>query len=509
MIPRLVLAAAVAAAAAMPAEAALVVSRQATSNVTCASGACTATAADAVLNIKDVRTLLAGGDLVIKSGSVAMDIAFDATLNWARSHRLTLDSYRSIVVSRPITSQGTGGVTLTTNDGGSGGDYSFADKGKIAFLDTTSSLVINARDFALVRDIATLAADIQATPAGAYALAQGYNATTDGAYQNAAIATPLTGIFEGLGHGVTNLTVDGARRNLQTGFFAEIASNATVRDLRMTNETVDGYARVGGIAAVNAGTLQAVSVQGTVTGHHGNNETGGVVGFNQGTIIGAASSAGVGATAAGNVGGLVGVNEGAIALSSASGNVSSAIGSGVGGLVGLNQVDGAILASFATGTVTAGDTLKTGDEYVGGLVGLSLGRIVESYARGAVAGGSGFSGQDNTYSVFAGGLAGEVEGGTINQAYSTGTVSVGDEDAFAGGVIGFDNPGGTGLTAVYWDVKTSGTLAACGAGNCAGASGLTSGQFKAGLPNGFDPAIWGGGGGVNDGYPYLLANPPQ
>ena len=28
------------------------------------------------------------------------------------------------------------------------------------------------------------------------------------------------------------------------------------------------------------------------------------------------------------------------------------------------------------------------------------------------------------------------------------------------------------------------------------------------LPAGFDPAIWGQNASINNGYPYLLANPP-
>jgi hypothetical protein len=49
----------------------------------------------------------------------------------------------------------------------------------------------------------------------------------------------------------------------------------------------------------------------------------------------------------------------------------------------------------------------------------------------------------------------------------------------------------------------------CSAGDCSGVSGLTNAQLKSGLPDGFDPKIWGQSSGINKGYPYLLANPPQ
>jgi hypothetical protein len=43
----------------------------------------------------------------------------------------------------------------------------------------------------------------------------------------------------------------------------------------------------------------------------------------------------------------------------------------------------------------------------------------------------------------------------------------------------------------------------------AGVTGLTDAQLKSDLPAGFDPAIWGQDAAVNNGWPYLLANPPQ
>jgi hypothetical protein len=38
--------------------------------------------------------------------------------------------------------------------------------------------------------------------------------------------------------------------------------------------------------------------------------------------------------------------------------------------------------------------------------------------------------------------------------------------------------------------------------------GLTTEEFQAGLPDGLDPNIWGEKSNINNGYPYLLANPP-
>ena len=43
---------------------------------------------------------------------------------------------------------------------------------------------------------------------------------------------------------------------------------------------------------------------------------------------------------------------------------------------------------------------------------------------------------------------------------------------------------------------------------CVVLTGLTDAQLKSGLPAGFDPAVWGQSAGINNGYPYLLSNPP-
>jgi hypothetical protein len=40
-------------------------------------------------------------------------------------------------------------------------------------------------------------------------------------------------------------------------------------------------------------------------------------------------------------------------------------------------------------------------------------------------------------------------------------------------------------------------------------TGLTTKQFKSGLPEGFEPPIWAEKKTINNGYPYLLGNPPR
>ena len=69
-----------------------------------------------------------------------------------------------------------------------------------------------------------------------------------------------------------------------------------------------------------------------------------------------------------------------------------------------------------------------------------------------------------------------------------------------------------GIADTYWDTDTSGiTDPSQGAGNIAndpGITGLTTQQFQSGLPTGFDPKIWAEKSTINNGLPYLIANPP-
>jgi len=161
-----------------------------------------------------------------------------------------------------------------------------------------------------------------------------------------------------------------------------------------------------------------------------------------------------------------------------------------GGLVGYNA-NGDIEQSFASGDI--------GGKIGGGLVGINgdtrtgEGVVNQCYATGAV-----------KSQRFLGGLIGDSDPGVISHCYSIGKVGMGEE---AGGLMGdvfyqyeFDHS--------YWDITTSGREQGAGKGNVEGVTGLTDAELKSALPDGFDPQVWGQGANINNGYPYLLANPP-
>ena len=96
--------------------------------------------------------------------------------------------------------------------------------------------------------------------------------------------------------------------------------------------------------------------------------------------------------------------------------------------------------------------------------------------------------------------------GAVGDSYSSGPVVSGSGNA-VGGFIGND-VGASDLTDTYFDITTSGQSHGVG-NNTAypGITALTTEQFQAGLPSGFDPLIWAEDPGINGGLPYLLSNP--
>ena len=156
-------------------------------------------------------------------------------------------------------------------------------------------------------------------------------------------------------------------------------------------------------------------------------------------------------------GGLVGLNQedGIISYSYTTGNVSASMDA-IGGLVGLNQ--GEISYSYSTVTIEGeGDT--------GGLVGANVGgAILSSYATGSVTGGVGIIDRDGT----AGGLAGSISGvgAIISTSYATGSVTDGTTPSGSlGGVVAERNQttgNGVIIESSYWDNVRTGVSSGVG-----------------------------------------------
>jgi hypothetical protein len=451
-----------------------------------------------VLNVNDLTTMLASGSVTVNTGTGSLpaqveDIIVAATFNWASANALALDAYRSVTINQPIADNGSGAVTLTTNDGGSGGTLYFGTKGSLAFLSTANALTIDGTPYTLVNSIKSLASAVAANASGAYALAASYDASADGAYHSSPVPTTLTGTVQGLGNAIAHLKISYKHSKYgqnEFGLFTTIGTSGSVQNLRLAHVhfvVQHGLAYGGGIAGANEGLLFGDHVSGEL----GDNECcvwGGLVAGNGGTIV--QSSADVQIVGEG-VGGLAEANGGTISLSQSSGTIEGPISSHeIGGLVGYNEAY--IEQSFSSVAVTG-----VNNSYVGGLVGDEEGVTSNSYATGAVTGGA---------SADVGGLEGVAIGSEkISSSYATGAVSAG-QGGVVGGFLGGD---GDVLSDCYWDTTTSGTNEGTGDGNEKGLTGLTTRQLQSGLPAGFDPTIWAESKKINNGFPYLINNPPQ
>ncbi len=233
---------------------------------------------------------------------------------------------------------------------------------------------------------------------------------------------------------------------------------------------VSGNLEIGGLAGENAGgTISNSSAYGNVTGSSASSYTGGLVGYNAGTVT---SSFATGAVNGGDldVGGLAGYNAGTIGTSFATGAVSTGTGAQyVGGLVGDNAT-GTVTGSYATGSVTVGNA----SIYVGGLVGENgeLGQsgalVTSSYATGAVSTGTGVTD--------IGGLAG-ANTGTVTTSYATGGISGGSGSNSVGGLVG-DNQA-TGVVSLSY---ASGTVS--GSDQVGGLVGASNGVIESSYASG-------------------------
>ncbi len=225
--------------------------------------------------------------------------------------------------------------------------------------------------------------------------------------------TPFTGVFDGNGHTISHLTVNGGG---SLGLFGILMDEAEVRNVRVIDVNIAGSDGVGGLVGENLGNIATSYSTGSVSGK---DAVGGLAGYNgwNGTIVASYSSASVNGKSA--VGGLVGVNTGSITTSYSTGTVSGY--RYVGGLVGYNE--SSIRSSYSSGSVS-------GDDYVGGLVGRT----------GA--------------------------GSSIVASYSSGSIS--STGSSVGGLVGYNAHGSDAYGPIaiiarsFWDIQTSGQTTSAG-----------------------------------------------
>ncbi|MBV9992400.1 MAG: hypothetical protein JOZ72_14055 [Alphaproteobacteria bacterium] len=479
-------------AAGSAAQAAFAISDSPTQNVQCRARACTATARVANLNAAELAGRLESGNIKLIANQDAQDIRIEGSVSFTSGSLLNVMAYRSIIIGAPLTVMGPGAVILNTGGTDTGGVLQFAGRGRISFADSDSTLTIDAKPYRLAFDLATLASNVAAEPHGFHALANDYDASADGVYASAPVATNLTGTFDGLGNTIRLLRIKSTAPGAQIGLFSDAGA---IRNLHIERAAMSGgpNSSVGGIAANCHVSVSSSTVSGRISGA-ANSSVGGICGMETGGFITRSHStaAVTGRGTGGFIGGLVGHNfEGHIQLSYATGVVRAGKNWIAGGLAGHHE--GQMEDSFASGAVIADD-----GALVGGLIGdYAGGTIFDNYANGQVVGG--------VHST-VGGLIGQ-SNGDVASSYSSGAVASGSGNA-VGGFVGIDQ-GILAMTDDYWDIDTSGQNHSAGNDpNDVGITGLTTAEFQSGLPSGFRSTIWAEDPTINNGLPYLRANVP-
>jgi len=243
---------------------------------------------------------------------------------------------------------------------------------------------------------------------------------------------PFSGVFDGNGFIISNLTINtGEERHDYLGLFGKIeGSDSVVKNLGMENFTITSdYVSyyIGGLCGWNnegdisncyfTGSIISASRSYYLGGLCGKNEYGNITNCNStGTVTGILYSY--------SIGGLCGWNAYGNILNSYSSCSVSGVNE-LGGLCGTNT-QGSISNSYSSGFVTG----RSDSECLGGLCGINSGSISMSYSSSSITAG--------IESEKVGGFCGENYDGSIRDCYSNGSIRVGKESDFIGGFCGLN-----------------------------------------------------------------------
>ena len=214
--------------------------------------------------------------------------------------------------------------------------------------------------------------------------------TIVGSYTDDTNNKSFAGIFEG-----NNKTINGLNISKEQDYIGLFAYNTgTIRDVILESGSITGEGRVGGIASVNAGTIENC--------------------HNKGVIINVSGAGG---------GGIVARSTGEISYCSNSSNIVSETASTVGGIVGaLNYTK--IINCYNSGNIEAVSN-------VGGITGRNTGSTVKYCCNIGNVNGTGKNEAGGTY---AGGISGVINSSEIIICYNVGSIS--GQYANIGGITG-------------------------------------------------------------------------
>ncbi len=307
----------------------------------------------------------------VDGGSDSGNINVNAAITWGANTTLSLIAHNDININAAITATGdSAGLALYYGNFDANGSASQGTGYNIAAPITLSgvqaSLFVNSDAYTLIHSLGD--AQLMANASGKFALAQDLD-LSNGNFSSSVVTGDFSGTLAGLGHTISNLTIDARSDGRPTGLFEK--NTGTIRDIGLVHSEILGSNRVGSLVGENFGHVFNAYATGNVTG---NVDVGGLVGNNDysGEILDSYSTANVAGDNQ-NIGGLVGQNSGNIKNVYATGSVTGTADF-VGGLVGKNNDGGQIGYAYATGRVEG----RIG-ALLGGLTGGNDGQLYYSY----------------------------------------------------------------------------------------------------------------------------------
>lgn len=248
--------------------------------------------------------------------------------------------------------------------------------------------------------------------------------------------------FEGNGFTISNLLIN--RTTSNSALFATTTFRAEIRNVNVSVKFLSGYRNTAGLIGINNGDVIGCSVSGSISST--DYAIGLLIGAHLKGKVSSCYSTGTVTSEGNDVGGLIGYLGGSsndqwtVEYSYSTAQISGA--RYTGGLIGYRyNGTGTIRFCYATGDV------EGSSDRVGGLIGsFNGGEMLSCYATGEVV---------SSY-IYVGGLVGD-NGGTISTSYSTGYV---EGSGSFGGFVG-RNTGSISSTN-YWDINTSGIETSAG-----------------------------------------------
>lgn len=258
-------------------------------------------------------------------------------------------------------------------------------------------------------------------------------------------SAPFQGIFDGGGHEIANLTYE--FNYSYGGLFGYIGENGIVKNVMLTDADMTfGHIYSGGIAGFNKGTVSGCAIQGKFTFEHG--YSGGIAGVNEGTVSACGitgnihlnyNSSQIGGAIGDNrgtvenvavngtvtfqnqqenscfVGGIAGSNSGIIAKCSMEGEIIAGSNASVGGIVGFSEEGSAVRLCRNLASISGS---PASDSRTAGIGVCLYGETYGCYNYGTITRASG--GSDETGAVYC-----YVRNGTIANCYYLETDSMG------------------------------------------------------------------------------------